>query len=131
MYLLDSSAIINLIKRGDLRVFARAHTLDLALYEALNSIWKEVYLIKRIKEEVGLKLIEIITNIFSVIEVHSIKGSEKEVFELSLKERLTIYDASYIYIAIKERLMLITDDKKLREIALKYVKVLPSIEIVK
>jgi len=48
-----------------------------------------------------------------------------------LKERLTIYDASYIYIAIKERLMLITDDKKLREIALKYVKVLPSIEIIK
>ena len=54
LYLLDSSAIINLIKRGDLKVFARAHTLDLALYEAPNLIWKEVYLIKRIKEEVGL-----------------------------------------------------------------------------
>lgn len=131
MYLLDSSAIINLVKRGDLKVFARSHTLDLALYESLNAIWKEVYPVKRIKRKTGLKLIEIISKIFSIIEVHTVRGSEKEIFELSLNEGLTIYDASYIYIAMKEKLMLITDDKRLRETASKYVKVISSIEIFK
>ena len=130
MYLLDSSAIINLVKRGELKVFARSHTLDLALYESLNAIWKEVYLVKNIKRETGLKLIEIISKIFSVIEVHTVRGFEKEIFELSLNEGLTIYDASYIYIAMKEKLMLVTDDKRLREIASKYVKALSSVEMI-
>ncbi|MEM1611488.1 MAG: type II toxin-antitoxin system VapC family toxin [Sulfolobales archaeon] len=130
MYLLDSSAIINLVKRGELKVFARSHTLDLALYESLNAIWKEVYLVKNIKRETGLKLIEIISKIFSVVEIHTVRGSEKEIFELSLNEGLTIYDASYIYIAMKEKLMLVTDDKRLREIASKYVKALSSVEMI-
>ncbi|MEM1611181.1 MAG: type II toxin-antitoxin system VapC family toxin [Sulfolobales archaeon] len=130
MYLLDSSAIINLVKRGELKVFARSHTLDLALYESLNAIWKEVYLVKNIKRETGLKLIEIISKIFSVIEVHTVRGFEKEIFELSLNEGLTIYDASYIYMAMKERLILVTDDKRLKEIASKYVKALSSVEMI-
>ncbi len=37
----------------------------------------------------------------------------------------------HIYTAIKEKLMLITDDKKPREIASKYLKVSSSIEIIK
>ncbi|WP_042666743.1 type II toxin-antitoxin system VapC family toxin [Desulfurococcus amylolyticus] len=131
MLLLDSSAIVNLVKRGDLSVFTKAHTLDLALYESLNAVWKEVHLIKRINLETGFKLTEIIANIFNIIEVHTIKESEKEVLGFSLKEGLTIYDASYIYVAMKEKLTLVTDDAKLRQVASKYVKALPSIDISK
>ena len=65
MFLLDSSAIMNLVKRGDLSVFTNAHTLDLALYETLNAVWKEIYLIKRISVETGFKLTEIIASIFN------------------------------------------------------------------
>ncbi|MEL9940248.1 MAG: type II toxin-antitoxin system VapC family toxin [Ignisphaera sp.] len=131
MFLLDSSAIVNLVKRGDLSIFVKAHTLDLALYESLNAVWKEVYLIKRIGVETGFKLVEILTSIFNIVEIHTIREFEKEVLTLSLREGLTIYDASYIHTAMKEKLTLVTDDAKLRQVASKYVKTLSSIDISK
>lgn len=126
MYLLDSSAIVNLVKRGDLSVFAKAHTIDLALYESLNAVWKEVYLVKRIKLDTGLKLADIIMRIFDVVEVHKINGFGKEILDLSIREGITVYDASYLYVAMREKLILVTDDEKLRQVASKYVKTMCS-----
>jgi len=59
--------------------------------------------------------IDIINDIFNVIKVTSIKGLEKEVFDLASKEDLTIHDASYMYIAIRNKLILVTVDEKLRK----------------
>ena len=46
MYLLDSNAIIALVRRNCLGPLAYGVTLDLAVYEALNAVWKEYSLIK-------------------------------------------------------------------------------------
>lgn len=41
--------------------------------------------------------------------------------ELAVKEGLTIYDASYIYVAMLNKFILVTDSRKLLNIARKYV----------
>jgi len=129
MYLFDSSAIINLVKKGTIKPFAYGATLDLALCEVLNAIWKEHLLLKRFDKETALQLLDIISSIFNIIKIISIKGLEKEVFNLASKENITIYDASYLYIAIKNNFVLITDDKELKNKALKYVKAFTSSEV--
>jgi len=52
---------------------------------------------------------------------------KNEVFNLASKENLSIYDAAYICSAIKNELILITDDKELREKASKYIEYIEAI----
>ena len=104
-------------------------TLDLAYYESLNAILKEQALLKRIDEKVALEYIETLSLIFKALKVDSIKGEEAEVFKLALKETLTIYDASYLHVAIRDKLTIVTDDKKLRDKSSQYVKALSTKEL--
>ena len=126
MYLFDASSIVNLVKRGIIKVFASGSTIDLALYESINAIWKEYKLLKRFDKDVALEFIGIISDIFEVIDIFSIKDLEEEVFKIASKERLTIYDASYVAIAKENNLILITDDWNLRNKASNYVKTMSS-----
>ena len=129
MFLFDASSIINLVKRGVVDPFARGATLDLALYEVLNAIWKEHRLMKRIDEDTASMFLDVINDVFNVVEVLSIRGLEKEVLDLASRENLTVYDASYLCIAVKRGLKLVTDDRKLRNRASKYVTVISSREL--
>jgi len=129
VYLFDASAIVNLVKKASLTAFAEGVTLDLALYESLNAVWKEYRLLKRIDEDTALKLAEIISDLFKVIKTLSIKGSEREILSLASREGTTVYDASYLYTALKNNLILVTDDRKLKEKASRHVKVLTSSQL--
>ena len=122
LYLFDASSILNLIKRGLIKQFAEGVTLDLALYESLNALWKEYKLLRKIDKDTALEFINIISDLFNVIKTLSIKGFENEVFNLASKENLSIYDAAYTCSAIKNKLILITDDKELKEKASKYIE---------
>ena len=53
-----------------------------------------------------------IAKVLSIIGIETIKGLE-EVYEMAVKENLTLYNASYISIAARRGLILVTDDKKL------------------
>jgi predicted nucleic acid-binding protein len=125
VYLFDASAIVNLIKKGFIKAFIKGFSLDLALYETMNAIWKE-HKLGRIDEKTVLEYIEVLTMAFKLFEILSIGAYEKEVFKLAVKEELTIYDASYLFLAIKNKLILVTDDEKLKNKSLKYIKVLNS-----
>jgi len=128
VYLFDASAIVNLIKKGFMKAFIKGFSLNLALYETMNAIWKE-HKLGRIDEKTAFEYIEVLTMAFKLFEILSIGGYEKEVFKLAVKEELTIYDASYLFLAIKNKLMLVTDDEKLKNKSLKYIKVLNSRDI--
>ncbi len=130
MYLFDASSIVNLVKRGILRVLGQGSTIDLARYEALNAVWKEYSLLKQIDRETMLEFADILSKIFDIIRIENIQGNEREVIELATREKLTIYDASYLLLAIKKNLVLITDDEKLKRKASKYVKVRKTQEII-
>lgn len=128
-YLFDSSSIVNLIKKGSIKPFAKGVTISLAFYECLNAVWKEYRLLRRIDRETAWGFIEVIGEVLKVIEATSVKGLEKEIFNLAFEENLTVYDASYICAAIKNKLILVTDDRKLGEKAAKYVKVVTTEEL--
>ena len=79
-----------MVKKGFTRILAEGLTLDLAIYECLNVVWKEYKLLEKIDEETALSLIKIISNALAFTKMESIKGFEKEVFALACKEGLTI-----------------------------------------
>jgi len=129
MYVFDASSILNLIKKGIVKPFADGVTIDLALHESLNAIWKEHQLLKRIDKNTALLFLDIIDGVFNVIKVLSIRGLEKEIFNLASREDLTVYDTSYLYVTMKNKFTLVTDDQRLRSKASKYVKVITSSEL--
>jgi predicted nucleic acid-binding protein len=131
MYLFDASAIVNLAKRGLLKPLGEGLSLDLAVYEALNAVWKEHVLQKRIDADTARGLVEILRSALGVVPLESIKGVEMEVYELASRERLTVYDASYLYIARRDKLTLVSDDDKLLSKASRYVGTARTIDILK
>lgn len=126
MYLFDASSIVNLVKRGMVRVFTRGATLDLARYEALNAVWEEYRVLGRIDEQTALEFAEIISRVLDVIKVESVGGLEAEALKLAAREGITVYDASYLLLAARRGQTLVTDDSRLRSRASKYVRVLTS-----
>ena len=129
MYLFDASAILNLIKRANLKPFSQGVTLDLAIYESLNAIWKEYSLLNHIDYETAQEYIDLVKNVFKILHIESINGIEEKVFELANKEKLTIYDAAYLAKSIKANYILVTDDEKLLKKAPKYIRALRSKEL--
>jgi predicted nucleic acid-binding protein len=129
VYLFDASAIINLVKKGYLKPLAEGVTLDLAVYEVLNAIWKEHYLLRRLNEETVGELLSILGKVFEVITLASIRGEEAGVFELAVKEGLTIYDAAYLHYALRNKLVLVTDDRRLMEKAKQYLEIMSTREL--
>ncbi|AOL17479.1 DNA-binding protein [Sulfolobus sp. A20] len=102
------------MKRGTVTLLADGETLDLALYEAINAIWKEYSKLKVISKDLSKRYIRVVRRVMEVIPINIIKGLEEEVFDLASKEDLTIYDASYLLIAKRKNLVLVTDDNVLR-----------------
>jgi predicted nucleic acid-binding protein len=129
MYLFDASAIVNLVKREYLKPLINGFTLDLAIYESLNAIWKEYFLLHRLDEETTRRLVSVLKEVFNILSIVDISGYENEVFEFAVKEELTIYDAAYLYYAIRNELILVTDDRKLREKAKQYVGTITTREL--
>ncbi len=130
MYLFDASSVVNIVKRNLPTLLADGITLDLALYESLNAIWKEHTLLKKIDEDTALAFIRTLKNVFNVIRTLSVAGLEEEVFLFASEDCSTVYDASYVFIAKKERLILVTDDQDLREKASKSLRVMCTEDLV-
>jgi predicted nucleic acid-binding protein len=114
-----------MIKRGCLKPLINVTTLDLAVYETLNTVWKERVVLKRIDEETAKQLVRILERTFKIIALDKVRDPNG-VFELACKESITIYDASYLYYALQNKLTLVTDDEKLLEKARQYINVIKS-----
>mgnify|MGYP000672151256 CR=1 FL=1 len=131
-YLFDASAILNIIKYEKTYLLYEQYTLDLALYEIGNAIWKEVNLFHTITLKESEILITSLQVILTKLNIFQIKPDLlKEIIGLASEESLTFYDAAYLYFAIKNGLTLITDDNKLYEKARKHVEVLKSTDLLK
>jgi predicted nucleic acid-binding protein len=128
-YIFDSSAVVNLVKKGKLSAFSEGCTLDLALYESLNALWKEHFLLKKLSKDDVQEYIDIIAELFSTIEVKSVMGFENKVLENAVKYEITAYDSSYLTYAIENGLTLVTDDEKLSSKAKAKVNVRSTSEI--
>jgi len=112
MYLLDASALYPLLRRiGDKILLYRDKlaVLDLTFYEIGNVLWKE-YRLGRIRDWRTIsKLFSEVLKELQVLRVENLEG----VLEIATERNLSFYDASYAYMAEKENLVLVTEDKKL------------------
>ena len=125
-FLLDASAIIPLIRKlktSIVEYIDQFLILDLTLYEIGNALWKRYYLKSTKSGETERKIEEVIVDfatILASINVNRIKPDDlKEILRIAGEHKLTFYDASYVYVAEKRKLQLITEDK---EILKKYQK---------
>ncbi|MGB9717567.1 MAG: type II toxin-antitoxin system VapC family toxin [Thermoproteota archaeon] len=111
---LDTSALYPLLKKlggGAASLLMRLLILDLTKYELGNIGWKE-YKLGHVKN--WESLMERWSKIIRELPEYSI-GVEhlKEVGEIAVERGLSFYDASYVYVAEKLNLKLITEDEEM------------------
>lgn len=123
--LFDSSAIMNLVRRNELDGLLGNFTLTLASYEVGNALLKGARS-KSISLEEAIEALEAIRGVIERMVALGVDGEGREILVLAEREGLTYYDASYLHMAIKCKLALVTDDGKLLEKAKKYVEAFKS-----
>ncbi|MGC9105406.1 MAG: type II toxin-antitoxin system VapC family toxin [Thermoprotei archaeon] len=77
-------------------------TTDLAFYEIGNFLWK----VKR------QDLLEDFSKVLKFINVESV-GLNEEVIRLAVEEKITYYDATYLFLSRKYNVPLASDDEDL------------------
>ena len=99
------------------------HAPSLIAYEASNALWKKHVLLRIIDEEKYYNAVRVIEKMLDyIVNIHDYKEFLKKARDLALKEKITIYEASYIALAIKLKTKLITLDKKLKNKVSKTLK---------
>ncbi|MCS7367061.1 MAG: type II toxin-antitoxin system VapC family toxin [archaeon YNP-WB-062] len=112
-YLIDASAIYPLILKLREKVLLYEDNfviLDLTIYEVGNVVWKEY---QRGKIRDPTSVMKMFEEIMGGVEKLNIGKGMLEIFEIAAKNNITFYDASYIYIARKRGLKLVTEDHDL------------------
>ena len=112
-YVFDASSIFKLIAEKKVSLLGGNFTVPLAKFELGNAVWKEVILHKRLKEDEGLELINLISKVLDIMNI--IDVDEIKVEKVALYYRISYYDALYVQLSIDLSLPLVTEDKKLME----------------
>lgn len=120
MIVIDSSALVKYVAREDgwegverYLVSARVVTLDLALKEVANALWKKI-----LKEEVSIDVaIRILSSIYKVVRVVDEGGYLEDSLRIAVDNGLTVYDSLFIALALRNNAELLTSDKRQSEVA--------------
>ncbi|MEM2740207.1 MAG: type II toxin-antitoxin system VapC family toxin [Candidatus Bathyarchaeia archaeon] len=111
--LFDASAIYPLLKKLKASIYdviEAIGVLDLTKYEVGNTIWVEA--VRGLIPD-WLPVSRAWSDVFKIItelEIDDVSGVE----EIAMKLNLTFYDASYIYVAYRRSLTLVTEDREMR-----------------
>ena len=116
-YLFDSSSLVYALKLKRIGVLAENYIQELTIYEVLNALWKETYVLRKMSKKEAESLLDVFIQLLSYLKVLDLSGLESEVFKISVETGLTVYDASYLALARREKLTLVTEDVKLRSVA--------------
>jgi len=120
--LFDASSLICALKQKKLDVLCDNYIQWLTIYEVINGLWKEAHSIKAMNVRDAINIARILKELVSYMNVLSPHGHEEELLMLALKAGITVYDASYIVLAKKYNLTLVTEDKILRAKAKNTIK---------
>lgn len=108
-YLIDTSALYPMLVSGVAFNPDECAVTSLTQYEIGNVLWKE-------NQQKKIKDPEQVAKIFSEAIEPSRKleiDSIADVLAVAIERKLTFYDASYVYVAEKEKLKLVTQDTEL------------------
>jgi predicted nucleic acid-binding protein len=120
--LFDASSLVKALKLGRVELLYRSYAQWLTFYEVLNAVWKEVYLSKTISAGRAVELARLLNRVTRFMRVLSVEGLEEEVLRTAIDLGLTAYDSSYVVLAQKFDLKLVTEDEELKAKARKLVK---------
>ena len=125
-WLFDTSSLLLLIRsphyEQKLKLLGEGSITPLTFYEIGNAVWTESELLESLsKDDLGT-LQEKITRILPTIWMFAVPFDDfAGILEIAKNERLSFYDSSFVHLARKRNLTLVTDDAKLSRIAKKYI----------
>lgn len=122
--LFDASSLLYLLKLRNLKPLNNNYIQWLTIYEAANALWKEVSLIGSIGVDEAYEMVEILSGAVNVMKILSPHSYEHEILAVANKLKITAYDASYVVLADKNNLVLVTEDAELREKAKNIIEVI-------
>ncbi len=122
-YLFDACAIFIAYKRDLEDLLFKQYTINLALFELGNVIWKECYIHKNISLDEAKKLLNEISQLLEVMRIINVDKLKENILSLAANLGITYYDASYVYVAKEQKLTLVTEDKRLKNVAMQVVRV--------
>ena len=129
-YLFDASSIILAMKLKKIGVLAGNYIQSLTIYEVLNALWKESNVLKKISSREAENLVDVFAQLLRYLNTIDVKEVEGRVFRTAMETGLTVYDASYLVLAQRENLTLVTEDAKLRKMAGETVKAVSLIKLI-
>ena len=125
MIVIDASAIAKYVLKEEhweqVRDYltAEPRSLDLALAEVSNAIWKHQVIYRKISSSEATVLFKVLQKLGAdVLILESFAGYLRGATEIAVKEKLTIYDALYIVQAQRYGHFVTSDDFQ-RKIAVK------------
>lgn len=90
----------------------RPYTLDLAIKETANAIWRRTRLLGDISEEKAVILLNDLLSIRDLIlKIESQELYMRQALKIALQYKITIYDALFITQACRKKATLVTADK--------------------
>ena len=99
----------------------KPYTLELAIKEATNLIWKRVKLLRDIDESKALTILgDLLSLRRTALRIEPQDMYLVQALEIALKNDATIYDSLFIAQALAKKAILVTLDKKQAEIADKW-----------
>jgi predicted nucleic acid-binding protein len=113
MKVFDASSIFTAVREKKTDILKNSFSVVLARYEIGNVLWKETSIRKLYTAEEGKTLINFFDRVFS--EMKLIHPELEDVYTTALRLQLSFYDASYVHAALKLKLPLVTEDKKIKE----------------
>lgn len=112
-YLIDASSLVKALKEAKLVPLGGQALQWITVYEVLNALWKETFLLRKLKPEEADSLITDFTELLNEMIILEPRGLEHYIFRIAVSKGVTVYDSSYIALAAKYRLTLVTEDRKL------------------
>ncbi len=125
MIVADASVLVKVLLKEpgweEVPIDQNTVTLDYALVEGMNAIWKAVKT-GRATKEAGRNLITVLKLLGAGMLIFEAKNFFERGLEIALKEDVTIYDALYIALAEALNAEFLTADEKQYHAARNYVR---------
>jgi predicted nucleic acid-binding protein len=120
MLVIDASALAALLMPEDggeevekaVKEAERVSTLDLAVYEVGNAVWRRVRRGELSMEE-GNVVVSTLLSLLETFEVFSYREVAADAFRLAVDAGITVYDAAYVVLAKRLDARLLTLDGEL------------------
>jgi len=93
------------------------------VYEVINVLWKEAHLLRRLETSEAAFLLDVFTRLVREMVVLEPTGLEQDILRIAVSRGITAYDASYVALAARYGLTLVTEDRKLSRAASDVVSV--------